>query len=33
MMAAVTEEDPIADLIVETWGGCTLPVGPLGGRG
>lgn len=32
MMSAVTAEDPVAEMIVETWGRCTLPIGPLRGR-
>jgi hypothetical protein len=28
----VPEHDPIADLIVENWSRCTLPVRPVGGR-
>ncbi|GAB4054422.1 hypothetical protein GCM10028775_44560 [Catellatospora paridis] len=31
MMAAVTEEDRLEDMIVKTWGGCTLPIRPVGG--
>ncbi|WP_147433141.1 hypothetical protein [Catellatospora citrea] len=27
----MTEEDPLEDMIVKTWGGCTLPIRPVGG--